>query len=169
MPKSKALYNKIIDKDKKKHTVVDKPRQRLISDISDKKDKYYKKSIRLYNSLKKKNKIFRKININNWNKQLRTFYNDSKLDKKLITEVLKWYCENIGKEFVPHAYSASSFCERFASILDAKERDIKEKENVIEVEEVVNIHRKMVDGKYYVRKDKKSKWVRANSRKKANK
>lgn len=40
----------------------------------------------------------------------------------LFKKVLDWYCDgNIGKKYVPHAFSASSFCAKFGSIKLAME------------------------------------------------
>jgi hypothetical protein len=44
------------------------------------------------------------------------------LEKRRIKEVLHWYSDNIGKAYVPVAYSAETFCKKFLAIEDAIER-----------------------------------------------
>lgn len=71
----------------------------------------------LYDAIAKKGKIMRHPNLDNWAsvflklKELRS--------KEEITEVLNWYKVNIGKPYVPQAYSAQSFYDKFPSIQDS--------------------------------------------------
>ena len=46
----------------------------------------------------------------------------SEIKKKRIKSVLNWYVKHFGEEFVPKAYSAKTFCSKFANIEDAMER-----------------------------------------------
>jgi hypothetical protein len=43
-----------------------------------------------------------------------------------ITRVLAWYCDHIGGDFVPQAYSAASFKIKYAAIAAAMTRDVPE-------------------------------------------
>ena len=44
--------------------------------------------------------------------------------KDQISVILDWYSQNIGKEYIPQAYSAQSFCHKFANLEDARKRQL---------------------------------------------
>ena len=93
-----------------------------------KKTKYEVCTIKLYNNLKKKNKICRKPNIKTWNRQFKDFYHNFTRDKKIIKKVLIWYCKHIGEEHIPEAFCVESFCKKFVRIESAMNRTIKNTE-----------------------------------------
>ena len=115
------IYNK--NKVRESNTVVPKGSNGLISsknaDISKSFD--YRMSSKLYESLAKKRKIMRKVDLVRWSKQFAKFRIDNNLSKMDFKKTLMWYCKNIGGEFVPRAYAAKSFCDKYVRILDAKE------------------------------------------------
>ena len=43
-----------------------------------------------------------------------------------IKKVLLWYTRHFGEEFVPRAYLAKTFCDKFLNIEDAMNRPIKD-------------------------------------------
>jgi hypothetical protein len=40
------------------------------------------------------------------------------LPKERIKKALLWYCQNIGGQYIPRAYSAKAFCQKFLNIED---------------------------------------------------
>lgn len=75
-----------------------------------------KQAVYLYNHLKLKRKVMRSPNMNKWTD---AFYNlkvKDEVPSKTINKVLKWYCKYIGEKFIPQAYSAISFRDKFDNI-----------------------------------------------------
>ena len=69
-----------------------------------------------------KRKVFRKVNKTNWAKEFRDLRCRDGVDKKRIKTVLAWYIKHIGDEYIPTAFSASGFRDKFIKIEDAMER-----------------------------------------------
>jgi len=89
----------------------------------------YKCSKKLENVIRKKRKVFRKIDRNKWALQFKKFRTSSKIKKTRIKKVILWYVNHFGEEFVPKAYSAKTFCDKFLQIEDAMfriKKDIEE-------------------------------------------
>jgi len=87
-------------------------------------DVYSEKCAKLLNtSLHRKNKIMGKSSIKTWTSQFQKMLSNSWDDRKRIKKVLVWYCENIGKQYIPTAYSAKAFIEKFIKIEDAMHRN----------------------------------------------
>ena len=107
----------------KNNTVAAKGNNGLISSKNDNISKSfdYRMSSKLYESLAKKRKIMRKVNLVAWSKQFAKFRSDNNLSKVEFKQTLIWYCKNIGGEFVPRAYAAKTFCDKYVNILDAKD------------------------------------------------
>lgn len=75
----------------------------------------------LANALRAKRKLQRPVDLNKWKG---AFQSLAKLEsKETITQTLQWYVQNLDKEFVPQAYSARSFKEKFPAIIKAAQRD----------------------------------------------
>jgi len=72
-------------------------------------------------ALNKHRKIHGQIKALVWAKEFALLRKGSSLSKKEIIEVLRWYCKNIDGEFVPTAYCAHSFRQKFSGIVRAKE------------------------------------------------
>jgi len=72
----------------------------------------------LYKALAAKNKTRYASSPTSWVPTFRKLREDLKDDRDRIRRVLDWYVANIGVEFVPRAYSAGSFAERFFNIED---------------------------------------------------
>ena len=72
----------------------------------------------LHAALKKKRKIMREPNNQMWLASFRGLIQDVS-DAKRVRRVLRWYCQHIGEQFVPKAFSAASFREKFIDIEDA--------------------------------------------------
>lgn len=79
-------------------------------------------SSRLESVLRKKRRIYRKVNKANWAKTFKKFRTENNLKKKEIKEVLSWYIKHFGEQYVPKAYSAEKFCEKFADVQYAMEQ-----------------------------------------------
>lgn len=87
------------------------------------KSSFYKKAAgHLYDELKAKRRIMRKPSLLAWGAEIKKFLIDSGIDRKEFKDTLIWYGEHCTDQFVPRAYSAKSFCERYVQILDAKDR-----------------------------------------------
>jgi len=84
-----------------------------------------KAAIKLENIIRIKRKVFRKINKKQWVLHFKRFRTKSGIEKQRIKKVLIWYTKHFGEEYVPVAYSAGSFCNKFLRIEDAMERSIK--------------------------------------------
>lgn len=80
---------------------------------------------KLYEALKAKKKIFRKVNLNKWIFQFKKLRVDEEEKKDRIKKVLLWYIRHIGEEWIPEAFSAMSFREKFENIEAAMERSNK--------------------------------------------
>lgn len=91
------------------------------------KDSPSKKDIKRANTLRdiilSKRNV--QMNIRGWPEIFRKLRQINKVSPKRIKRVLKWYARNIGGEFVPVAYSAQSFREKFTRIEDAMGRQIQ--------------------------------------------
>ena len=79
---------------------------------------YFKRSIQLYNILKSKRKIFRKVDISKWSTQFKELHLKDGIEKSEIKRVLVWYLKHIGEEYMFKAYSASAFRKKFDSIAE---------------------------------------------------
>lgn len=80
---------------------------------------------KLRKALQAKKKIFRKINLNKWILQFKRLRVDDEVEKKDIKKVLLWYIRHIGEDYVPEAYSAKSFKDKFDQIVAAMKRSNK--------------------------------------------
>ncbi len=115
----------------KDNTVVDEStteRSSTSSRMGSKVSKFDKLSAsKLHKALQVKKKIYRKVNKRQWILQFKKLRIDDGVKKKDIKEVLSWYIRHIGEEFVPQAYSAKSFREKFDQIFAAMEQGNKGK------------------------------------------
>ena len=82
----------------------------------------------LHQALIRHNKVMRRVSISAWSREFLRL--SQSVEWSRIKKVLDWYCENIGGDFIPACYSASSFCEKFPKLEDAmrRERATKAKE-----------------------------------------
>lgn len=72
---------------------------------------------KLHSSLSVKRKIFRRdTDLKSWTKEIAKFIAESDVSVEEFEKVLDWYCDHIGEEYVPQAYSAESFVKKFPSI-----------------------------------------------------
>ena len=76
----------------------------------------------LKNGLSAAKKLTRKVNNHQWAEEFRKFMAASELKPKEIAALISWYVKNIDAEFMPQAFSAKSFCEKFPQIQAAKAR-----------------------------------------------
>jgi len=81
-------------------------------------------AIQLKRGLGENNRIMRNVNLVKWRQEFYDFMSDTKIDAARLRRVLTWYCNNIGEQFVPKAYSAKSFCDKFNNIEDAAIRAV---------------------------------------------
>lgn len=75
-----------------------------------------KAALYLHDKLAEKNKILRKPKIKDWVWWIDKLFKESEISGERFDKVLKWYCDNIGREFVPHAFSAMGFVDKFVQI-----------------------------------------------------
>jgi len=84
---------------------------------------------KLCTSLMEKRKIMHiPTNLRSWPFVIDKFIKDAIITVEEFDEVLDWYIIHVGEEFIPIAYSAQTFCERFVNINDAMDRCAKESE-----------------------------------------
>jgi len=86
---------------------------------------FYDCVIQLCNALKSKRRIFREVDIGKWIISLRKLHIADGVPKAEIEEVLNWYCQHIGKDWIPEAFSAKSFRVKFEQISAAMNRQKK--------------------------------------------
>lgn len=82
-----------------------------------------RKAKALHNALAEKRKLMRKVDISKWATVIKRFINESGIAEDEFGTVLDWYMQRIGDQYIPRAYSATAFCERFVDIADAMERE----------------------------------------------
>jgi len=92
---------------------------------------YMKCAQYLHKHLAQKNKIMRRPLITKWSKTFWEFITKNNIEHQEFKRILRWYCKNIGLDFIPSAYSASSFCAKYVQIKDAQERENKTKDGDI--------------------------------------
>lgn len=80
----------------------------------------------LHDELSKRRKIMRKPNLNKWASTVRKFLNETDCTEDEFKNVLSWYIQHVGEEFIPQAYSAESFCTNFVRLRDKMERNIEQ-------------------------------------------
>ncbi len=105
---------------KKKLLVTAQNRDGLIS--SKKRSFSDKCSQKLEKVIRRKRKICKKVDQAKWSAQFSRFRSTTKIKKSRITKILNWYIDHFGEKFVPQAYSAKGFCDKFLHIEDAYER-----------------------------------------------
>ena len=75
----------------------------------------------LKTALQKKNKLMRRSAVSKWATEFKKFQKDTEVEWSRIQSVMSWYCDHIGQEYLPRAYSAASFCDKFNQIEDQME------------------------------------------------
>ena len=90
--------------------------------IQEAPDAYYLTAQDFYARLLAKNKIMRPPNLKQWAATLKDFTDSGNITREEFREIRLWYCEHIGEEFVPEAYSMEGFCEKFVQIKQARQR-----------------------------------------------
>ena len=119
--------NKSINK--KKHINKKKQNNKLLSAkdrkslcSTDKPSFDKRMSIKLENLLKEKRKFSTRTKPKSWPAQFLEFRRKNEITKKRFFEVMKFYCKHFSDKFVPKAYFANMFCDKFIQIEEAKER-----------------------------------------------
>jgi len=83
---------------------------------------------KLIELLQTRRKVFRKINLANWITTFKKLRIDDGIKKSRIKKVLIWYIKHFGEDYVPEAYSAKSFRDKFLQIESSKDRQKSERE-----------------------------------------
>jgi hypothetical protein len=78
-------------------------------------------AIKLKECLIKQRSLMRHPNIKDWEKELQAVI-DLGYTPDEISDLINWYTDNLNKEFVPQAFSAKSFRDKYPSITKAKHR-----------------------------------------------
>jgi hypothetical protein len=82
-----------------------------------------KLAVLLKEGLSASKKLTRKVVIKNWAAEFRKLLSENpELNPKEIGGLISWYTKNINAEFMPQAFSAATFVEKFPAILAAKSR-----------------------------------------------
>ncbi len=85
-----------------------------------------KMSVKLENLLREKRKFNSRTKPRSWPAQFLEFRRKNNITKKRFFEIMKWYCKHFGDKYVPKAYYANMFCDKFIQIEEARERLKKE-------------------------------------------
>jgi hypothetical protein len=78
---------------------------------------------KLEDGLRSRNKLMRQVSRQAWADEFRKMRELDGIHDSEVETVLNWYAANIGKQYVPQAYSAKAFRERWPAIVEAKGRD----------------------------------------------
>ncbi len=82
-----------------------------------------KLAVLLKEGLSAAKKLTRKVVIKNWAAEFRKLLSENpELNSKEIAALISWHTKNINAEFMPQAFSAATFVEKFPAILAAKAR-----------------------------------------------
>lgn len=79
-------------------------------------------SQKLEKIIREKRKVCHKVDQAKWSQQFRRFRSNSSIKKSHLKKILGWYIDHFGEDYVPKAYSAKTFCDKFLRIEDAYER-----------------------------------------------
>jgi hypothetical protein len=94
-------------------------------------------SNKLLKAISNKRQINKRSNLKKWIFQFHLLRVQDRIKKQRIKTVLLWYIKNLGEEFVPAAYSAESFRDKFLRIEDAMKRDKKKSEEGIKKPKII--------------------------------
>lgn len=85
----------------------------------------------LYVKLHSAGKLTARPSLAQWENRIKKFITsaDGELTLDAFELELNWYVENIGGEYVPHAFSADGFCNKFHGIREARLRAERSKES----------------------------------------
>ncbi len=126
LEKSNTIYsNTRKNNNKEKHKLLSaKDRKSLYSTDKSSFDK--KMSIKLEHLLREKKKFNSMTKPNSWPAQFLKFRQKNEITKKRFSLVMNFYCKHFGDKYIPKAYYANMFCDKFIQIEEARERLIKE-------------------------------------------
>lgn len=79
-------------------------------------------ALNLERAVRTKNKLYSKPDPEYWAKQFEALHNTDGATIPEIQTVLAWYISNLGKPFVPQAYSANGFRRKYRQIMAAMKR-----------------------------------------------
>jgi hypothetical protein len=79
----------------------------------------------LNNAIKQKGRLLAPYSLKAWANEFRILRQHLDQDELRLLDVLDWYRANFGKAYVPRAYSAKSFRDKFLAIEDAMKRAAK--------------------------------------------
>ena len=109
----------------KRNTILSaKDRKSLCSTDKSSFDK--KMSIQLEDLLREKRKFNSRTKPNSWPAQFLEFRRKNEITKKRFSLIMKFYCKHFGDKYIPKAYFANMFCDKFIQIEEARERLLKE-------------------------------------------
>lgn len=100
---------------------IDRPASKN-KEIDQVNDELHDCAVKLHRAIYQQGWLRRKVDVYKWRNELDSFLYDNDVLFKDFVNVVEWYCANIGKEFVPEAYSAASFCEKYYNIYRAMRR-----------------------------------------------
>lgn len=78
---------------------------------------------RLIDAVGRKLKLMRRGEVRVWSKDIKLFRQKNDITEERFEEVLAWYLEHIGEQYVPVVHSAKSYLEKIDQIQLAKHRD----------------------------------------------
>jgi len=89
---------------------------------SKKSDQAEELSKRFRAGLIRKRKIKNRTPYRSWSREFQKAIDDGVFSPDVASQVVDWYIENVGGEFIPVAYSAKQFVEKFSRIVAQMER-----------------------------------------------
>jgi len=80
---------------------------------------------KLRTALLARRKLMVPADVKKWAASFRKFLIEADISREELDPVIAWYCEHIGEDYVPHAFSADSFCKKFVQIKSQMELSSK--------------------------------------------
>jgi hypothetical protein len=117
--KTKSKKSKKLSSGEARSRVSGVSEKGLLKDPDAKPDFAVVAAKKLYTALAGKRKIMAQPNLMKWAATLRRFLASGQVDKKEFRQTLQWYIANIGQPFVPQAFSADAFVQKYVKIESA--------------------------------------------------
>ncbi len=124
--KSIGSYNNTRKNNKKENHKLPAKQVRSSLCPTDKPSFDKKMSVKLEDLLREKRKFNSRTKPNSWPAQFLEFRRKNNITKKRFSLIMKFYCKHFGDKYIPKAYFANMFCDKFIQIEEARERLIKE-------------------------------------------
>lgn len=122
---SRTIYKETRDKETRDIKLHSLERLKGYKELSmEDRTKYFVPHAKRLASIIKKEKNYKidKTKIRSWSNEIRKVHETDGVPAKRIREVLEWYGENIGGQFIPVVYSGAAFRNKFLALEEAIKR-----------------------------------------------